>query len=253
MSLRTSDGVRIAAAHDPGPAGLAIVLAHGFTGTWRRPATRRAAGVFNERAGVVSFDFRGHGRSGGRSTVGDLEVLDVEAAVAWARELGYAQVATVGFSMGASIVVRHAGLHNGVRSDIHSGLSAVAAVSGPSRWYYRGTVPMRRVHWIIERRLGRLVSRVAFGTRIVSSGWTVVPAAPDELVGHISPVPLLIVHGDADHYFPVEHGERLYAAAKEPKEFWLEPGYGHAETAATPELLARIRDWVVKAVHSGQD
>ncbi|MBI0382789.1 alpha/beta hydrolase, partial [Streptomyces albiflaviniger] len=26
-------------------------------------------------------------------------------------------------------------------------------------------------------------------------------------------------------------------------ELWIEPGYGHAETAASPELLARIADW----------
>ena len=33
-------------------------------------------------------------------TVGDREVLDLAAAVRWARELGHARVATVGFSMG---------------------------------------------------------------------------------------------------------------------------------------------------------
>jgi pimeloyl-ACP methyl ester carboxylesterase len=236
--LRTADGVRLDAAHDPGPGDLAIVIAHGFTGTWRRPATRRVADVFSERAGVISFDFRGHGRSGGASTVGDREVLDVKAAVDWARELGYARMATVGFSMGASIVVRHAGLH--------SGLSAVVAISGPSRWYYKGTVQMRRVHWIIEQPLGRLVSRMVLRTRISNGGWPVVPEPPDALVAHIAPVPLLVVHGDADHYFPVEHGERLYEAAAEPKELWLERGYGHAENAATPELLIRVRDWVLE-------
>jgi pimeloyl-ACP methyl ester carboxylesterase len=242
--LLTADGVRIDAAHEPGPGELAIVVAHGFTGSWRRPAMRRVVEALNGQAGVISFDFRGHGRSSGHSTLGDLEVLDLAAAIEWARELGYATVATVGFSMGASIVVRHAGLHDGV--------AAVAAVSGPSRWYYRGTVPMRRVHWVIERPLGRLVSRVALRTRISPAGWPSAPEPPDELVGRIAPVPLLVVHGDADHYFPVEHGERLYAAANEPKRFWLEAGFGHAENAASAELLGRIRDWVVNAVHTGQ-
>jgi len=44
----------------------------------------------------------------------------------------------------------------------------------------------------------------------------------------------------------VEHGEALYAAAAEPKELWIEPGFGHAENAATPELLARIADWLLR-------
>ena len=244
-TLLTADGVSIDAVHEPGPAELAIVVAHGFTGSWQRPSIRRAVEVLHERAGVVSFDFRGHGNSGGHSTVGDREVLDLAAAIDWARELGYERVATVGFSMGASVVVRHAGLAN------PGELAAVVAVSGPSRWYYRGTVPMRRVHWVIERRLGRLVSRVALKTRISGDGWRSVPESPEELAGKITPVPFLVVHGDADHYFPVDHGERLYAAANEPKRLWLEAGFGHAENAATPELIARVADWVVTAVHTG--
>ena len=69
-------------------------------------------------------------------------------AVAYARQLGYARVAAVGFSMGASIVLRHAGLIGGV--------DAVVSVSGPGRWYYRGTKRMRQVHWAIEHGLGRV-------------------------------------------------------------------------------------------------
>jgi len=241
MEIFTTDGVSIDAYHDPGPQELAIVVAHGFTGSWRRPSMRRVAAELNTVAGVVSFDFRGHGRSGGASTVGDLEVLDLDAAVDWARRLGYERVATVGFSMGASVVVRHAGLH---AHDPGAGLTAVVAVSGPSRWYYRGTPAMRRAHWVIERPVGRLVGRMALRTRISAAGWDPVPAPPHELVARIAPVPLLVVHGDADHYFPVEHAEHLYAAAGEPKELWLESGFGHAENAAKPELLRRIADWI---------
>ena len=55
---------------------------------------------------------------------------------------------------------------------------------------------------------------------------------PDEAAALISPIPLLIVHGEQDLYFPVEHGHRLYEAAQEPKELWIEPGFGHAESGA---------------------
>jgi fermentation-respiration switch protein FrsA (DUF1100 family) len=240
--LTTEDGVHIDACHDPqvrDERALAVVVGHGFTGSWRRPAVRRVAGVLADVAGVVTLDFRGHGRSTGTSTVGDREVLDLVAAVAWARELGYTRVATLGFSMGASIVVRHAGMYGG--------LAAVAAVSGPARWYYRGTPAMRRTHWVIERPVGRLVSRVWLKTRISPDGWDPVPVPPYELAGKIAPTPLLVVHGDADHYFPVEHAEQLFTAAAEPKELWLEPGFGHAENAATDELLRRIAGWLVRS------
>jgi pimeloyl-ACP methyl ester carboxylesterase len=237
--LTTTDGVAIDARHDPGPRGLAFVLAHGFTGSWRRPAVRRAAAHFARHGGVVTFDFRGHGRSGGRSTVGDREIDDLEAAVAWARSLRYERIATVGFSMGASVAVRHAALIRGV--------DAVAAISGPARWYYRGTVPMRRVHWVIERPAGRLVSRIALRTRIAPQGWDPIPPAPFEVAGKIAPTPLLVVHGDRDAYFPVEHAHQLFDAAHEPKELWIEPGFGHAENAAPPHLLDRIARWLSSA------
>ncbi|MBB5869281.1 alpha-beta hydrolase superfamily lysophospholipase [Allocatelliglobosispora scoriae] len=238
--MRTIDGVLISANHQPGPTELALVIAHGFTGSWRRPAVRRAADVFNRGAGVISFDFRGHGRSGGSSTVGDQEIHDLEAAVAWARELGYKEIVTIGFSMGASVVVRHAALVRGV--------AAAVAVSSPARWYYRGTTPMRRVHWVIERRLGRLLGRVALRTRISGRGWNPVPESPTEVVARIAPTPLLVVHGDADTYFPVEHAYSLFAAANDPRSIWIEREFGHAENAATEELLERIADWIDRAV-----
>jgi pimeloyl-ACP methyl ester carboxylesterase len=132
------------------------------------------------------------------------------------------------------VVLRHAALHGGV--------DGVVSVSALSRWYYKDTKPMQRVHWAIETRLGRLVAHRALGTRISAAGWDpdALPESPEEVVGRISPIPVLFVHGDRDHYFPVEHPEALYAAARQPKELWLLNGFGHAEGGATPDLLDRI-------------
>jgi fermentation-respiration switch protein FrsA (DUF1100 family) len=241
-TLVTEDGVAIDAIHLPsleGSRDLAIVVAHGFTLSWQRPSVWRVANRFNQMAGVVTFDFRGHGRSGGLSTVGDLEINDLDVAVAYARELGYQRIAAVGFSMGASVVLRHAGLIGG--------LDAVVSVSGPGRWYYRGTERMRWVHRAVERRLGRVFTRQVLKTRISSQGWKLIPVPPAEAAARISPVPLLIVHGDQDLYFPPEHAHQLYAAAREPKELWLLPGMGHAESACSQELVDRIGRWIDQA------
>src|SRR5260370_13774152 len=89
LSLVTTDGVPIAAAHLPGDSDLAIVLAHGFTLSWQRPAVWQVATRLNRVGGVVTFDFRGHGRSGGLSTMGDREARDLEGAVAYPRALGF--------------------------------------------------------------------------------------------------------------------------------------------------------------------
>lgn len=238
-TLVTDDGIPIDAVHLPGHSDLAIVLAHGFTQSWQRPWVWQIAKRLNRAGGVVAFDFRGHGRSGGVSTLGDREISDMAVAVAYARELGYARVATVGFSMGASIVLRHAALLGGV--------DAVVSVSGPGRWYYRGTKAMRRVHWAVEHKAGRAVSRHFLKTRISNGRWDPVPLPPADAAALIAPVPLLIVHGDKDHFFPVEHAEHIFAAAQEPKELWIVPGFGHAETGARPALLDRIADWLSAA------
>jgi pimeloyl-ACP methyl ester carboxylesterase len=70
-TLVTEDGVPIEAIHLPGPRDLAVVVAHGFTLSWQRPNVWRIANRFNRTFGVLTFDFRGHGRSGGLSTLGD--------------------------------------------------------------------------------------------------------------------------------------------------------------------------------------
>lgn len=238
LALQTADGERLEAVHVAGPddggRSIAVVVAHGFTQSIERPGVRAIVDALATHAGVIAFDFRGHGRSTGQSTVGELEVLDLDAAVSEARRLGYAEVVSCGWSMGASVVLRHAALHGGI--------DAVISVSALSRWYYRGTPPMRRVHWAIETRIGRLIARRALRTRISSVGWdpAALPESPVEVVPRISPIPLLIVHGDRDHYFPLEHPNALFEAARQPKELWLVEGFGHAESAATPELLDRI-------------
>jgi pimeloyl-ACP methyl ester carboxylesterase len=250
--LRTDDGVAIDAVYEPGAAGRdasgspagspVFVVAHGFTGDADRPHVRRVAAAFARYGAVVTFSFRGHGASGGRSTVGDREVLDLAAAVRWARGLGHTRVATVGFSMGGSVVLRHAALHgreHGGRTD------AVVSVSAPARWYYRGTAPMRRLHWLVTRPAGRLVGRYGFRTRIHHRDWDPVPLSPVEAVPGIAPTPLLVVHGDRDGYFPLDHPRMLADAAGDHGELWLEPGMGHAENAAADELLERIARWAV--------
>jgi pimeloyl-ACP methyl ester carboxylesterase len=246
-TLPTDDGVPIEAVHlapstgDPQSQDLAVLVAHGFTGSWQRPSVWRISNRFTKFGGVVCFDFRGHGRSGGRSTLGDREIRDVAVAVAWARELGFRRVAAVGFSMGASIVLRYAGLTQDA-----GGLAAVVSVSGPGRWYYRGTKMMRRVHWAVEHRAGRLVTKAMLNTRVNAARWNPVPVPPAEAAAMIAPVPLLVIHGDRDPYFPVDHAYQIYEAAGEPKELWIEHGYGHAESATSNGLIDRIGAWLAK-------
>ncbi|MDQ1745684.1 MAG: hypothetical protein QOE23_4023 [Pseudonocardiales bacterium] len=259
MRLRTADGIVLSAdyyAHvsaevpDGKPGGspggssdgagpIAFLLGHGFTGSSRTPQVVRIARSLSESGGsVLVLNFRGHGASSGMSTIGVDETADVEAGLGWLRARHPdVPVVTIGFSMGASIVIRHAGL--GGTPD------AVIAVSGPGRWYERGTQPMRRLHLGVETRLGRLVLHRVYRTR-VGGGWDELPASPVEVVASAG-MPLLVVHGDADPYFGLEH-PRMLAAAAPHAELWIEPGMGHAENSVTDQLLGRIAGWARRTV-----
>jgi len=236
-------GVLLRPGEDDGE--LALVVGHGFTNHVRKPHVLRMLHRLARHVAVVALDFRGHGRSAGRCTLGADEVLDLAAGVALARARGYRRVATLGFSMGASVAIRHAALsgQGEERPD------AVAAISGPARWYSRETVPMRRLHWLVEQPHGRLLAR-CMGIRL-GPPWVDPPASPIEVVHVIPPIPLLIAHGRQDHYFDPEHAVALHRATGGAAELWLEPGMRHAETAMTPDLVDRTAAWLRAAACAG--
>jgi uncharacterized protein len=240
VELRTSDGLRLAAVlWESDGRDVACVVAHGFTGSSRNPHVQR---ICRSLAGlgmaVLAPDLRGHGRSEGLGTTGADEIHDVAAAVTWLRAAGYRFVAVLGWSMGGTAVLRYAGL--GGDAD------AVVSVSAPGMWFERGTRPMRLVHWMFLSRSGRAATRLLRRTRLSPAGWATVPEAPAEVAGAIAPRPLLIVHGEADHYFPDHHVEALEAAAPQA-DVWREAAMGHAEVATTDALVARIGAWVLAA------
>ncbi|MGY1740868.1 MULTISPECIES: alpha/beta hydrolase family protein [unclassified Blastococcus] len=243
LAVVAADGVRlegvVVPAEPPAPPArpVAFVVAHGFTNSTARPDLRRLAGWLRRFGEVRALDFRGHGRSGGASsTGGDAELLDVDAAVAAARADGAGAVVTVGMSMGGGAVLRHGALGRH-RPD------AVVSVSAVSRWYVRDTAAMRRVHWLLETTAGRRVGARVMGVRLAPP-WLTPPSAPLEVVARIAPTPLLLVHGDRDGYFPLEHFRALAAAAGPTATAWVVPGFGHAESGATAPLVERIGRWV---------
>ena len=247
QTLTTSDGVPISAVHVPGSSDLCLVVVHGFTGSWREERVRKVVDRLRAFGGIVAIDMRGHGRSGGSTTVGDEEILDVAAAVQWARELGYRRVVPVGFSLGGAVVLRESAL----MADGAGRVDGVVSVSAPAFWYYRGTRIMRIAHFMVETRPGRLIMR-AGGTRISSRGWAEPhPVPPAEAAGMLSGIPLLVVHGDADHYFPLEHPRAIHEAARRSgvrTDLWIEHGFGHAESAVSTEVLDRIGAWARECV-----
>jgi pimeloyl-ACP methyl ester carboxylesterase len=199
-------------------------------------ALQRLARWLRPFGAVRAVDLRGHGRSGGSSTVGgDPELRDLDAVVRATRADGADAVVTLGLSMGGGVVLRQAALGEH-RPD------AVVSVSAVARWYVRDTAPMRRVHWLVESAAGRRVAAPLLGLRLAAP-WGVPPPSPLEVVNRIAPTPLLLVHGDADRYFPLEMFRSLARAAGPAATSWVVPGMGHAENGVTAPLVERIGRW----------
>ncbi|MFL6300478.1 MAG: alpha/beta hydrolase [Terriglobales bacterium] len=100
-----------------------------------------------------------------------------------------------------------------------------------------------------------LASRQRAGGLIVQSGFTSafvvltkVPLVPFDKFRNISKIPhvkcpVMVIHGRRDNVIPFSNGERLFAAAPEPKEnFWVEnAGHNDLEFAVGEELIRKIQ------------
>jgi alpha-beta hydrolase superfamily lysophospholipase len=227
LFFTTADGLRLHAwlVPAPSPRGTVIFL-HGHGGT-PSPDLQHVPAFRDRGYSVLLLDFRAHGQSEGRFTsLGYFERRDLEAAIACLQERGIHRVGLLGFSMGAAVAMSAAG-------DLPA-VAAVVADCGFAELWQAAAAGAREkglsspVAWIV----GRLVVLLA-SLRLGAPLWA---ADPLRHVSRISPRPLLIVQAGCDKYIAVRDAQRLFAAARDPKELWVVPGAGHCAAAqAHPE------------------
>lgn len=236
VGLRSQDGLRLAAtawrARDLEPEA-AVVVAHGLTVTKDHPSVIAvASGLAAEGFEVIAYDGRGHGESEGVCTLGTDEVLDVAAAVAYARRLSGAVVA-VGSSMGAIAVLRYAATD--------PELAGVVAVSAPARWRIHSTRSLLAAA-MTRTTLGRDIVRRRTGVRLAPK-WTAV-AAPEEVVTGLV-CPAAIVHGARDRFIPAGEAARLYSRLTGPRRLDVVSGMGHGFGQAAVTAIVRAVRWTL--------
>ena len=230
LTLTTSDGVRLRAWRVEGPpdARCTVVLVHGFVNSSRSPSIHRFAHLLARRAHVVVPDLRGHGRSGGRCSMGRHEPRDVEAAVAVARRARL-PVVTVGTSLGGAAVFMHAGTFGGV--------AGVVGVSAPCSGELDREGSHRVRRWV-SGRPGRLMLATILRTRVGADCIYLPEAAA--VAGNIAPAFTIVVHDPDDWYFGPSHAESIYEWVGEPKALWWYPGGGHGGDLLTPAFADRL-------------
>ena len=176
--------VRLVAAAEPRAPDLAVLYMHGFASS----QSGQKAAFFRRRfldlgLTVCSFDFRGHGDSGG--TMRDLtlsrNLTDAGRVHKHLRELGYRRLVLFGSSMGAASALWYAALHpRGVAAtisispalEIEKSLLARVGAEDAERWRREGALVIdhplgpQELGWgLIEDlrryRLRRLAARYA--------------------------------------------------------------------------------------------
>jgi pimeloyl-ACP methyl ester carboxylesterase len=235
-TLTTTDDVCLAGCHllTVDAPRAAVVIVHGFTGSSEHPDVVAVADALHDRAlDVVWYDARGHGRSGGLSTLGDLEAHDVAAAVELAAQRSD-RVVLVGASMGAIAALRFAATV--------PDLAGVVLVSCPAAWRLPRNAHGVMATMLTRTRLGRALAARYLKVR-VASRWT-NPAPPVALVPQVA-APLALVHGEADPFIACRDARELEALAEGPCRVDLVPEMGHAfEPLAGPAIVDAV-EWTL--------
>jgi pimeloyl-ACP methyl ester carboxylesterase len=235
-TLRTTDGLalvgkRLLATVAP---EVTVVIVHGFTASSQCPHVESlAAAVHADGFDVVTYDARGHGGSGGESTLGDHEARDVAAAVALARERT-SRVVIVGASMGAIATLRYVGSDPDV--------AGAVIVSCPAQWRLPRNVRGVLGAAMTRTGIGRQVTARLCGVRIARR-WT-NPAPPIELAAQMR-VPVAYVHGTDDRFISPRDAELLADRTPQPSRLVIVPGMGHAFEPSAIEPVRESIAWVL--------
>lgn len=192
--LTTTDGRRLHAWFLPAADGaaygdVAVLHCHGNGGNISHRLETYAA-LRETGVAVLGFDYRGYGRSRGRPNE-EGTYRDAQAAWAWLRDRGFEATRIVAFG-----------------ESLGGGVATELALREP---------------------VGAVVLQSTF-TSIPDLGAELFPWLPVRAIGRIRydnlsklpriRVPVLVMHGRGDTLIPFHHGERLFAAAGEPKMLW---------------------------------
>lgn len=158
------------------------------------------------------FDYRGYGRSEGEAVSVGSAVADGRAALRYVQARNpKLPIIVLGQSLGGALAARAVfDLKDEVRprllaldSTFHSYKSIASEVLSRN-WF---TWPFQWLSYIV-----------------LSDKY-----APEDVLAKLAPIPVLVIHGDADRVVDYPFGQKVFALASEPKEFWQISGGGHTD------------------------
>jgi pimeloyl-ACP methyl ester carboxylesterase len=205
LYFTTADNVRLNGWFIPHPqASATMVWFHGNAGNIGDRVNNIKLLHDKTRISIFIFDYRGYGRSPGSSSE-TTTYLDGEAAMNFVRsqlQIESKNLLIFGRSLGAAVAAEMASRHDSRAVILESPFASI-------------------------REMAKVVFPALPIGPLLSAKFDVI-----DKVGKIT-VPLLVLHGDQDGIIPFEQGQRVFAAARQPKQFYPITGAGHNDTFIT--------------------
>ena len=226
VSLTTTDGVQLSGWYIPSTNGAAVVLAHGASST-RSAVLAHAVVLAHHGYGVLLYDARGMGRSGGRAMnlgwYGDADIraaldhLDTRADVA-------GRIAVVGESMGGEEAIGAMASDTRIKAVVAEG--ATNRVAGDWSWLdeeygWRGRL-QQGVQWLTER-----------ATDVLTDARPPITLRAAVAAARPRPV-LLVAAGDVRDEQTAARS--IQAASPDTVTVWVAAGAGHTGGLRTQPL-----------------
>jgi len=234
VSFKSLDGTRLNGWFIPGIGTIlgTVILYHGNGANMGN----HYASVYwlpNKGYNVFLFDYRGYGKSEGQPSRQGIQE-DGVAALNYVRQREDVKpfpIIIFGQSLGGSVAVAT------VATQEKEGIGAVIVESSFTRYrkITREKLGSFWLSWPFQWPLSYLISD-EFSTI--------------DFIDRISPIPILIVQGDADPIIPVHHARDLFNAAREPKTLWIVPGGRHIDSFSNlhPDFREKLINYLSQNV-----
>ena len=223
VEFYTDDDIKIMGWYITGDKNESIILCHPY-GMDKGYCILHAKFLNQFGYDILIFDFRAHGKSGGRNcSLGYYEVKDLLAAVSFLKEMGVNKVGVVGFSMGGTVALFGALLSPDIDAVVSEGayISFHSAVYSFANCYYH--VPrypfLPPAIWTAGIRLG-------FNPKTLDL---------NILLQDTLHAPVLIIHSTEDKEIPLSEGLEIYKILKGQKHKWILSDAEHLKYYAKDE------------------
>ena len=213
--IKTPDKVKIALNHYKKNKDEILIIAAGWTMSKNSLFIQEIAKDFSEEFDVISFDFRGHGKSSGLYTFTVEEQKDLKTIIDYAKK-DYKKVYLIGFSLGGAISI----IYNSTGNNVDNLIIVSAPHSfetikhfGWLKDFIKNPFNKYEIKQWIKLRISPLIKK---------------KVKPIEVVDKIK-IPTLFIAGESDNIIPPEDTKKLFEKAACKKHFKLFENCNHAE------------------------